>query len=113
MLTNQRRITMSKQIKERRESMRWLILLTLSISIPIGASEELLLFTIQQAYHDVTALDIRRELDFLAGHSLVHIHKMLDKRRLANLTLEGLGVIENRYPPLSTKDKRAVARSAA
>jgi len=87
---------MSKQAKVNHESICWLIVLSLSISVPIGASEELLLCVVRAAYPDVAASDIRRELDFLAGHNLVYVHKMPSKRWIASLTLDGLGVIENR-----------------
>ena len=61
--------------KIRRESMRWNILLTLNNARPMGAYEELILSTVQSIYPDATALELRREIDYLADRSLVDLRK--------------------------------------
>lgn len=59
----------------RRESLRWLILLTLNNARPIGAVEGVVLTVAQAQYPDATATELRRELDYLAGHKLVTLDK--------------------------------------
>ena len=85
---------MVDQAKVRRESMRWNILLTLNNARPIGAYEELVLSTIQAIYPDATALELRRELDYLAGRSLVELKKEPSGRWFANVTRYGVDIAE-------------------
>lgn len=86
--------TMVDQSKVRRESMRWNILLTLNNARPIGAYEELVLSTIQAIYPDVTALELRRELDYLADRSLVELKKEPGGRWFADVTRYGVDIAE-------------------
>lgn len=86
--------TMVDQSKVRRESMRWNILLTLNNARPIGAYEELVLSTIQAIYPDATALELRRELDYLADRSLVELKKEPSGRWFADVTRYGVDIAE-------------------
>ena len=56
--------------KVRRESLRWLILLTLNNARPMGAQEGPILSVAQSVYPDATQLEVRRELDYLHGREL-------------------------------------------
>lgn len=85
---------MIDQAKVRRESMRWLILLTLNNARPIGAYEELVLFTLQALYPDATDVEVRRELDYLEDRDLVGIKKEPSGRWFAELTRYGVDVAE-------------------
>lgn len=85
---------MVDQAKVRRESMRWNILLTLNNARPIGAYEELVLSTIQAIYPDATALELRRELDYLADRSLVELKKEPGGRWFADATRDGVDIAE-------------------
>ncbi|HEU0283262.1 MAG TPA: hypothetical protein VFQ99_05720 [Gallionella sp.] len=85
---------MIDQHKVRRESMRWLIILTLNNARPIGAYEELVLATIQAMYLDATTLEVRRELDYLADRSLVELRKEPAGRWFADLTRLGVDLAE-------------------
>ena len=80
--------------KVRRESMRWNILLTLNNARPIGAYEELVLSTIQAIYPDATALELRRELDYLADRKLVDLNKTPSGAWFADLTRYGVDIAE-------------------
>lgn len=80
--------------KVRRESMRWLILLTLNNARPIGAYEELVLATVQAMYPDATALEVRRELDYLFDRKLVDLRKEPSGRWFADLSRYGTDVAE-------------------
>lgn len=85
---------MVDQAKVRRESIRWTILLTLNNARPIGAYEELVLATIQAVYPDATALEIRRELDYLADRQLCQVVKEPGGRWFADLTRYGVDIAE-------------------
>lgn len=80
--------------KVRRESMRWNILLILNNARPVGAYEELVLATAQGIYPDATALELRRELDYLADRELVDLKKEPGGRWFADLTRHGTDVAE-------------------
>ena len=80
--------------KVRRETMRWIVLLTLSNAAPIGAYEELVLSTIQAMFPDATALEIRRTLDYLSDRELVKLVKEPAGRWFADLTRFGTDVVE-------------------
>lgn len=80
--------------KVRRESMRWNILLILNNARPVGAYEELVLATAQGIYPDATALELRRELDYLADRELVDLNKEPGGRWFADLTRHGTDVAE-------------------
>ena len=80
--------------KIRRESMRWHIVLTLNNARPIGASEELVLATIQAIYADATALELRREMDYLSDRGLVSINKDPGGRWFVDLTRDGTDLAE-------------------
>lgn len=85
---------MLDQAKTRRESMRWHILLTLNNARPIGAYEELVLATIQGIYQDATALELRRELDYLSDRKLIDLTKEPSGRWLAELNRLGVDLAE-------------------
>ena len=85
---------MIDQTKVRRESMRWMVLLTLLNASPIGAYEELVLITLQAIYPDATALEVRRHLDYLADRDLVKLTKEPSGRWFADLTRYGTDVAE-------------------
>lgn len=85
---------MIDQTKVRRETMRWIVLLTLSNASPIGAYEELVLSTLQAMFPDATALEVRRTLDYLADRELVKLTKEPSGRWFADLTRYGTDVVE-------------------
>ncbi len=80
--------------KVRRESLRWLILLTLNNARPIGAFEEVVLTVAQSVHPDATALEVRRELDYLHDRDLVTLDKQPSGRWHAELTRHGVDIAE-------------------
>lgn len=80
--------------KNRREQVRWIVLLALNHGRPYGCYEEVLLSTIQAMYPDATALEVRRELDYLAGRSLVELRKEPGGRWWSGLTRYGVDMAE-------------------
>jgi hypothetical protein len=80
--------------RSRRESLRWLILLTLNNARPIGAFEGPILAVAQSEYPDASPLELRRELDYLGDRKLVSVRKQPDGRWFADLTRYGTDVAE-------------------
>lgn len=78
----------------RRESIRWLVLLTLNNARPIGAFEGLVLSVAQSEYPDATALELRRELDYLGVRDLIRLDKQPSGKWFAELTRHGTDVAE-------------------
>ena len=85
---------MIDQAKVRRESMRWLIILTLQNAAPIGAYEELILATVQAMYPDSSALEVRRELNYLFERELIHLTKEPGGRWFSCLSRAGTDLAE-------------------
>ncbi len=82
------------QAKVRREAIRWFILLTLNNARPVGAYEEVVLVTIQGLYPDATALELRREIDYLADRRLCEVRKEPSGRWFCDLTRYGVDIAE-------------------
>ena len=84
--------------KARRESLRWYILLTLNTSRPVDPHEAVVLSTIQGIYQDATAMELRRELDYLADRSLVTLVKQPSGVWICGLTHCGVDIAEYTIP---------------
>ncbi|MCS5517670.1 hypothetical protein [Pseudomonas qingdaonensis] len=84
--------------KARRESLRWYILLTLNTSRPVDPHEAVVLSTIQGIYPDATAMELRRELDYLADRSLVTLVKQPSGVWICGLTHYGVDIAEYTIP---------------
>lgn len=74
--------------KQRREGMRWNIINTLNKARPHTTSETFLLDIMNAIYPQTTALELRQQLDYLAGRSIIswrqakrHIAQLQNKRR--------------------------------
>lgn len=89
---------MIDQAKARRESLRWYILLTLNTSRPVDPHEAVVLSTIQGIYSDATAMELRRELDYLADRSLVTLDKKPAGAWICGLTHYGVDIAEYTIP---------------
>jgi len=80
--------------KVRRESMRWNLINTLDKARPHTSSEQFLLQVMQAIYPDATALEVRRELDYLADRDLVELNKQPSGMWFADLTRYGVDIAE-------------------
>lgn len=80
--------------KQRREFIRWVLMLALNNARPIGAWEEVLISIVQGIYADVTRTELRRELDYLEERGLVKLQKKPDGRWSGELTRDGVDVVE-------------------
>ncbi|TDB47732.1 MULTISPECIES: hypothetical protein [Photorhabdus] len=78
----------------RRESLRWSLLVALNKTRPYTASETLLLDISRAIYPDVTALELRKELDYLADSKLIDLNKQPSGSWFADLTRIGVDVVE-------------------
>ena len=85
---------MVDQAKVRRESMRWNILNTLNKARPYTSNEQFLLEVMRAIYPDATALEIRRELDYLGDRDLVDLNKTPSGAWFADLTRYGVDIAE-------------------
>lgn len=85
---------MIDQDRVRRETMRWLVILTLHNASPMGAFEELVLATVQGMFPDATALEVRRVLDYLSDRELLKLEKQPGGRWFADLTRYGTDLAE-------------------
>lgn len=78
----------------RRESLRWLILLTLNNARPIGAFEGPILAVARAEYPDATALELRRELEYLDTRQLITVDRQPAGKWHAKLTRHGIDIAE-------------------
>ena len=78
----------------RREAIRWLIILTLNNARPVGAFEGLVLSVAQSEYPDASALELRRELEYLHTRELVLLDKQPNGKWFACLKRLGVDVAE-------------------
>lgn len=84
--------------KQRREFMRWVLLLGMYNARPIGIWEEPLLAIVQAIYRDCTKLEMRREFDYLYDRKLVEIQKYPDGRWFGELSNNGVDYVEYTIP---------------
>ncbi len=80
--------------KQRREQLRWILLLALNHARPYGLQEAVLLGTAQGVYPDATALEVRRELDYLENRRLVDIQRAPSGPWHGELTRYGVDIAE-------------------
>ena len=80
--------------RARRENIRWLVLLTLNNARPSGAFDSSVLAVTHAVYPDATALELRRELDYLHDRQLVETTRRPDGRWWVELTRYGVDVAE-------------------
>lgn len=78
----------------RRESMRWSLLVALNKTRPYTCSESLLLDIARAIYPDTTALELRRELDYLSDRKMVELVKKPSGDWFADLTCLGVDLVE-------------------
>lgn len=80
--------------RARRETVRWLLLLTLNIARPAEAHAGMLRSVVAAVYSDITDLEIRRELDYLQFRELCALRSDPLGQLHAKLTRGGVDVVE-------------------
>lgn len=82
------------QAKVRRESLRWYLILALYNARPEPLCEEVIQGTMRAIYPDVTAMEVRQQLDYLADRELVTLKKEPIGRWWGDLTRIGTDLAE-------------------
>ncbi|MDQ7091771.1 MAG: hypothetical protein Q9M50_14240 [Methylococcales bacterium] len=82
------------EVKIRREAVRWILLLALNNTRPIGAYLELLLPIAQAVYPDFTVKELQRELGYLSERSLIKVDRQPCGRWHSELTHYGVDIAE-------------------
>lgn len=78
----------------RRESIRWYTLIAVNSGRPEPVAEPLVLSAIQSIPIQCTALELRRELDYLEARKLVHLKRHEGAPWTAGLTRYGVDVVD-------------------
>lgn len=82
------------QARIRREFMRWTILLALNAARPEDLHDTVVVQTVQAIYPDATALEVRREIDYLVDRGLVSVRKQPTSIWWCGLSRYGVDIVE-------------------
>jgi hypothetical protein len=86
---------MTDAAKYRREFMRWIILLTLNNSRPLGNADNNILSVVCTEFADCTRLELQRELDYLRDRGLATLDIPHDGGAWrCDLTRDGIDMVE-------------------
>nr|DAK40892.1 MAG TPA: hypothetical protein [Caudoviricetes sp.]DAS37272.1 MAG TPA: hypothetical protein [Caudoviricetes sp.] len=80
--------------KARREGMRWHLINTLNKARPYTSSEAFLLDVMRGIYPDVTALELRQQLEYLQDRRLLDLTKQPSGMWFADLNRLGVDIAE-------------------
>lgn len=80
--------------RDRREFMRWILLLAANINRPTHSTLRFLVGVVRGEYANATELEVRRELDYLASRSLIKVEVDTLGQVSADLTRDGIDVAE-------------------
>lgn len=80
--------------KARREGLRWNLLVALNQAAPYTSNETFLLDVMRGIYPDVTALEVRKQLDYLADRELITLDKKPNGAWFADIARWGVDVVE-------------------
>ena len=84
--------------KARREELRWMILRALNAAQPVGTTEIIMLKAIEPVVPDVTLIELRRELDYLAERDLVTVSREDTPVWFAKINRHGIDIVEYTVP---------------
>lgn len=84
--------------RRRSDILRWLLLVTLNVARPDGTDMHTLLLVMRVEYPDATALELRRELDYLASRELISINTDHMDVTVYKLTRYGIDVHDYTVP---------------
>lgn len=80
--------------RQRREQLRWYLLLATNLYRPFVSAEASLQGTAQGIFPDVTALETRRELDYLEDRGLLTIERLPSGPWQVSITRHGVDIVE-------------------
>lgn len=84
--------------RARRETLRWLLLVTLNVTRPEPAAITLIKQVIAATYSDITDAEVKRELVYLEDRELVRIERDSLGGWYSVLTRHGVDVVEYTIP---------------
>lgn len=84
--------------KTRRETIRWHVLVAVNAGSPHPVAETLILSAIQAIPIECTALELRRQLDYLADRKLIELARHEGAPWSAELTRHGVDFVEYTIP---------------
>lgn len=84
--------------RERREFMRWVLLLAMNINRPTHSTLRFLQQVVRGEYADATEMQVRRELDYLESRDLVKVFTDPLGQVSADLTRYGIDIAEYTVP---------------
>ena len=80
--------------RARREQIRWLAMVAVNAGRPFPVAEALMLGAIQGVPVQCTALELRRELDYLEDRKLLGLNRLEGAPWTAELTRHGVDFVE-------------------
>lgn len=80
--------------KARREGMRWHLINTLNKARPHTSSETFLLDVMRGIYPNITALELRQQLEYLQDRELLNLTKQPSGMWFADLNRHGVDIAE-------------------
>lgn len=84
--------------RDRREFMRWVLLLAANINRPTHSTLRFLVGVVRGEYANATEMEVRRELDYLATRNLVKVEIDTLEQVSADLTRHGIDIAEYTVP---------------
>lgn len=84
--------------KARREELRWMILLALYAAQPVGVSEAIIRNACDPCIPDLTIVELRREMDYLAERDLIAISERHRPFWFGKINRYGIDVVEYTLP---------------
>lgn len=98
--TMRQRLEMELNIadRERREFIRWILLLAANINRPTHSTLRFLLGVVRGEYKDATEVQVRRELDYLESRDLAKVFTDPLGQVSIDLTRHGIDVAEYTVP---------------
>jgi Fe2+ or Zn2+ uptake regulation protein len=80
--------------KARREELRWMILRALNAAQPVGTTEKIVMQAVAPVAPDVTLMEIRRAMDYLAERDLVTVMGDDSPVWFAKINRHGIDIVE-------------------
>ena len=80
--------------KARREDLRWRILQAVYEARPVGTSESVILRALLPVFPDITLLELRRELDYLAARKLIMVTEKETSMWFVKINRYGMDIVE-------------------
>ncbi len=84
--------------RARRETVRWLLLVTLNVTRPESASITLIKPVLMASYSDITDAEIKRELCYLQDRELIRIERDPLGTWNSSITRHGVDIVEYTIP---------------